>query len=283
MGDKLWINGTLVHEVDALTASPAGYGYIRAVELDFGTPNQETFLDPRSLAPGMRFNGTLTKDRPFRVRFLISGVGTVPKGQDEWETMLGSITNIAGGLLSFKTARTDAAAATVTRELLAIATREPAWRYVEGANEDGLRPNGNIVIAFDCVAPFPWWRDASETTETIIFSGAATDVTDIDVGGHVNCGAEIKVATAGSLASIGVSDGTNTMSMTATFGASAKGVDWYHADPTTTSIDSGVVIGDLSHFELAYDGTTTVTCVSPGGASGSHTITIKYRRLWKSP
>lgn len=282
MGDKLWVNGTKLFEVDTTVTSPGGYGSISAIELDFGTPNQETFLDPRSLAPGVRFNGTLTKERPFRARFIITGVGTMAKGQDEWAALL-AVMSAGNGLVSYKLERTDGTAATITRELLAIVASEPAWAYSSDPGSDGLRPNGNIIAAFDCISPFPWWRDAAETTETINFSGTSTGTANIAAGGDVNCGAEIKATTAGALASIAVGDGTNTMTMTATFGASAKGVDWYHADPTTTAIDSNVVISDLSHFELAYNAMTAVSCVPPGTASGNHVVTVKYRRLWKSP
>lgn len=282
MGDKFWINGTKVHEIDTLVASPAGHGYVTAVELDFGTPNQETFLDPRSMADGMRFNGVLSGSRPFRVRLLISGVGTRAKGQDEWAYLLANVVAVENGLVSYKIERTDASAATLTRELLAIVTSEPAWAYVDDAGADGLRVNGNIVVAFDCVAPFPWWRDVAEQTEVIAFTGTGVGTADIDRGGDMACGLEAKVTTAGSLASLTVTDGTNSMLLTATFGASGKGVDWYYADPTATAIDSGVVISDTGHIEL-HSATTTVTCTPPGGASGNHTLTIKWKRLWKAP
>lgn len=281
MADKLWVNGTLLHQVETLVASPGGYGVMGGVEIDFGTPNQETTLDPRSLAPGMRFNGTVTGSRQFRLRFMIVDVGSMAKGQDEWAALL-AVMAASNGLVSYKTERTDGTGGTITRELLAIVTGEPAWAYIDTAGADGLRPNGNLIVAFDCVAPFPWWRDFAETTETINFTDTGTGTADIDRDGDFACGAEIKATTSGTLASLTVSDGTNAMAMTATFGASAKGVDWHHDNPVLTSIDSGVVISDLSHFELHSD-PTSVTCTPPALSSGNHVVTIKFRNLWRTP
>jgi hypothetical protein len=282
MAEELWINGTKVHEVGASVVSPGGNGIIAAVEMDFGTPDQETFLDARPLADGMVFRGTVTKGRSFKLRFKVTGVAGRGEGFDEWQALLGLL-SADNGIVSYKVVRPDSAAADVERELLAIVTGEPAWKWVSGGGEDGIRSAGHLVVSIDCIAPFPWWRSVDPETEVINFSGSGTGNVNITRLGQMACGLEAKVTTAGNLANITLDDGVRTLTLTATFGGSAKGVDWYFADPTATVIDSGVVISIPSHLSLHSASTTITATTSDGGASGSHTVTIRYYPLWRSP
>jgi hypothetical protein len=281
MAETLHINGTKVHEVGATVAAPGGNGEIAAIEMDFGTPNQENFLDPRPLADGLVYRGTVTSSRSFKIRLRVKDLANRGEGFNAWQSLL-DLVNVDQGLISFQTVRPDDVGADVTRELLAIVIGEPAWKW-SGAGEDGIRHSGNIVITLDCIAPFPWWRSVTPEVETIDFSGSGSDNVVISRLGSTTCGLEAKVTTDGNLANVILDDGNRQMTMTATFGASALGVDWYFADPTATAIDAGVVISIPSHLSLHSSTTTITASTSDGSAAGNHTVTLRYYPLWKTP
>ena len=282
VSEKLWIDGTKVYDTAATVASPAGFGTIRTLAFGFGTPDQETLLEPRPLADGLLFRGSVAGQRTFKLRFAVSGVASRGEGYAEWAAFL-DLFSTEKGLITLKTERDDGAASPVTRELDIIAMGEPSWSLVRGEGEAGVRYNGNLVIELDVVAPFPWWRSATAETETINFSGTGSGNVAIARLGQMACGVEAKITTNGTLGSITLDDASRSMTMTATFGASAKGVDWYFADPTATVIDSGVTISIPSHLSLHSASTTITASTADGGASGNHTVTLRYYPLWKSP
>lgn len=278
MADQLWINGTQVHPQVAMT-----YGSISVVSLDWGTPDTETFLDPRPLADGMVFRGQVTKDRRFTLVLNVDGVGSLAKGQDTWEDVL-DIINASNGLVNYKYVRDGGGGGTVTRQLMALATSEPAWTWVRGGGmgTPGLRPNGNVVVELPCVAPYPWWRNATDTDETITTSGTTPANKVLTRSGMLPVGLLVKVSTTGSLAEMTVSDGVRTMVLSATFNGTPKGVDWYYTDPTATSIDSGVTISTTSHLSL-HSASTTITITPGAGSTGDHTVALSWYPAWKTP
>lgn len=282
MTERLYINGTKVHDVDAAVVSPGGNGTISAVEIDFGTPDRETFLDPRPLADGMVLRGSVAMARSPVLKLRVDGVASRGEGFDEWESLVGII-NADNGLVSLKTERPDSAAATVSRELLVVTTGEPGLVYRDAGGGDGLRQSGSLEITIPFVAPFPWWRDTTAQETVLSFSAGGSDSAVVSRGGQKPCGLEAKVTTTGSLASLSLGDGNRTLVMNATFGGSALGVDWFHEDPEATAVDAGVTLSIPSHVFMHSDSTTLTVTTSDGGASGDHTITVKHYPLWKAP
>jgi len=272
------IDSTQVHPNVAWT-----YGTMWMLPSGPGAADVDMFLDSRPMESGLVFRGRVTRDRPFPLRLYVdlgSSAPSRPKGYQNWEDLL-DLLSAEKGLVSFQHWRDDAVSGTVKRELLAQVIEEPPAAYVVGGDEPGIRPNGNILFETQCVAPFPWWRTVGGATDSIVVTGATPNDKAIARGGQLVCGVRISITTTGALSAMTVSDGVRSIVLTATFGASAKYVDWYCTDPTATEIGSGVTINRDAHISLHSD-PTTITCTPNGGATGTHTVALTWYALWKS-
>lgn len=280
MADQLHVNGTQLGLEDIV--SPGGaYGYVRVVALDWGAPDTAQFLDPRPLGDGKVFRGSIPQDRKFSLSIYGHGFNSLAKGQDTWFGVVDLFRSNTGAV-SVKFVRTDGAGGTITRELLAVVAGElPAWSMATSG--DGIRPNGNFLLSMSLIAPFPWFRNYVETTSTINLTGSGSGNVVVTRSGSRVCGVQVKVTTAGALDGILIQDGNRSMTLTAAFGASGKGADWYYADPSRTSIDSGVTLSVPSHLSL-HSASTTFTAQSvSAGATGAHVVTLKHKALWEGP
>lgn len=257
-------------------ALSGGYGYVRVVALDWGTPALDQFLDPRPLADGMMFRGQVNKERTFTLGLYVSGAGSWAKGQDNWQ-VLNSIFRVDGGSpLRFWFSRSTGAGGTQNVELLGVPVGTPGWAGVRGG-APGIRPNGNLLYNTTVMCPYPWPRQESTDAETdhIHLLNAAADHVHLTRTGTRPCGVKVQVETDGSLAEVTISDAVRTMTLSATFGASAKGVDWYYTDPTATSIDSGVTLSIPAHLSL-HSAETVMTCTPGAGSTGNHVVTFSW-------
>lgn len=278
MADQLWVNGTQVHP----SATPFSYGTCNVIGLDWGTPGSDTFLDPVPLADGMAFRGHVTKERRFTIVLAVTDCGSEAKGQDVWQQVC-SLIDTGNGLVNFRYVRQDGTGATIDRRLMAISEGEPAWAWnPDGGGSDGLRPNGNVVITIPCVAPFPWFRDTDYDEAFITPSGTTAAGVTFARAGQRNIGLEIKATTAGALTGFTLNNGLRTMTLTATFTGTPKGVDWYYTDPAAISIDSGVVVGTPASISLCTS-TAVITCTPSGGSSAQHTVRLRYYPTWMTP
>jgi hypothetical protein len=276
--DQIKVNGEAVHPA----ATPFTFGECNVTFLDWGTPDSEMFLDPVPLADGMAFRGRVTKDRKFTMQLAVTGTGSGAKGQDMWGEVL-ALFSANNGLVDYQYIREDASGDPVDRRLQAIVIGEPAWKWRDGGNgpEDGLSIGGNIFITLQCQAPFPWWRDSEYSEETINLTGNTPAGVAVDRGGDLACGLEVKVTSAGTLGTIGLSDGNRSMSLTATFDGTPRGVDRFYTDPHARSVDPGVTAGIPASLSLHSD-PTTITA-TPSGASGSHVVRLRWYPVWKTP
>lgn len=280
MADGLYIGGTQIGLEDV--ASPGGaYGYVRVVGLGWGAPDTAQFLDPRPLGDGKVFRGAVPQDRKFSLSVYGHSFGSLAKGQDSWLGLV-DLFRSQSGAVSIKYVRTDGTGATITRELLAIVAGElPAWTMATSG--DGIRPNGNFLLTMSLIAPYPWFRNFVETTSTINLTGSGSGNVVVTRSGNRVCGVQVKVTTAGTLDGILIQDGNRSMTLTAAFGASGKGVDWYYTDPTRTSIDSGVTISAPGHLSLWAASTTFTAQSTSASASGAHVVTLKHKAVWEGP
>lgn len=281
MADILKIGGSTGTQVglDYTTAPTGGYGEVGVVALDWGTPSDVLFLDPRPLSPGMIFRGRASKDRTLTLAMFGKDAGTLAKGQTTWEKLQDLLTGSSPVSLYYK--RDHPTSGFIERELLAVPVDVPGPALVKGGGEPGVRVNGNLLMVTSWVAPFPLFRSVTEESVSFNCTGTTPNATVIARTGQRPCGVKVSVSTTGTLGSITISDGNRQMVLTATFGASAKSVDWYHADPTGTSIDSGVTLSIPAHLSL-HSASTTITATPGGGSSGTHTITVYHYPLWET-
>lgn len=280
MADALYLAGTQVGLGDPVSAPSGGYGTVYVAGLDWGAPGRELFMDPRPLGDGVAFRGQVAKDRRLTM-ILVGDAGSLAKAQDTWQAVADLI-RAASGPVSLRYDRTDGAAASTSRELLVVPVDPPSWSHARGG-EPGIKPSGTWVMPLTFIAPFPWWRNYTETTTTLNPSGTTPANSAITRGGKLVCGMSIAIPTAGTLGSILISDGSRSMTATATFGGTPKTIDWYYTDPGSTgAIPSGVTLSVPAHVSM-HSATTTIT-VTPGiGSSGNHTVTIKHKPLWEHP
>lgn len=278
MADAIYIAGTQVG-LDGQAAPSGGYGLIWVSELDWGAPSEELFMDPRPLGDGMAFRGGVAKDRKLTLT-LFGDAGSMAKAQDTWQAVANLI-RATSGPVSLRYDRTDGTGGSVSRELLVVPLDPPSWAHALGG-EPGIRPSGTWVMPLQFTAPFPWWRNYAETTTALAPSGTTPDSEVVTRSGTRPCGMSIAISTAGTLPSILVSDGSRSMTLTATFSGTPKTIDWYYTDPSATSIASGVTMSVPGHVSM-HSASTTIT-VTPGiGSSGSHTVTVKHKPLWEHP
>lgn len=277
MADALYVNGTQVHP----SASPFSFGVCNVVGLDWGTPDSETFLDPVPLADGMAFRGHVTKERRFTVVLSVSDCGSYAKGQDVWQQIL-TLIDTGNGLVNFRYVRNDGAGGTIDRRLMAIVDGQPAWAWNPSGGGDGLRPGGNVVVTLPCLAPFPWFRDTDYDEVFITPSGTTAAGVTFSRPGQLGCGVEVKASTAGALTGITLNDGLRTMALTATFTGTPKGVDWFHTDPTSATVDTGVTVGVPASISL-HTSTAVITCTPAGSSSAQHTVRLRFFPTWRTP
>lgn len=279
MADALYIAGTQVG-IDSQTAPTGGYGTIRVASLDWGTPDEEAFYDARPLMDGVVFRGAVSKSRTVRLSLFLEPT-SYSKGQTSWDavqTLFRSATPI-----SLRYDRTNPAGGTISRELLARCVGKPGYADVRGggAGTPGLRPNGNAFFNCELVAPFPWFREYTETTTTLTTTGTTPVATPtVTRGGRLTCGLRLHISSTGTLNSVTVSDGSRSMTLTGTFGSTPGIVDWYYTDPTATST-SGLTLSIPAHLSL-HSATTTLTVTPGGGSSGTHTVQVKHKALWET-
>jgi hypothetical protein len=133
------------------------------------------------------------------------------------------------------------------------------------------------------MCPFPWPRQESTDVETGTKALSGTTAGDIALTrtGTRTCGVKVAITTDGTLGGMTISDGVRSMVLTATFGAGAKGVDWYYTDPTAATIDSGVVLSIPAHLSM-HSATTTMTCTPAGGSSGNHSVVFSWHPIFDS-
>lgn len=280
MADTLHVNGTQIG-LDDIAAPGSGYGYVRVVGLSWGTPDSAQFLDPRPLGDGKVFRGSVPQDRRFTLTISGHSSGSLAKGQDTWLAVL-NLFRTNTGTVSFKYTRTDGAGGTVTRELLAVVAGElPGWEL--NRSGIGMRPNGNFLMQIPCLAPYPWFRSYVETDSTLTLTGSASNSVVVTRSGSRVCGVQVKVSTTGTLDAVTIQDGSRSITLTATFNSTPKGVDWYYADPSATVIDSGVVVSAPGHISLHSSSVTFTGQSVSASASGTHTIAFKHKPVWEAP
>ena len=275
--DILYINTTAVHPAK----TPFSYGTSNLFLLDWGTPDAEMFMDAVPLADGSAFRGRVTKARNFTLGIVVSDVGTAAKGQDVWGEVL-ALVSANNGIVDYRYVRQTGAGATIDRRLQAIVVGEPAWRWSEANSGDGLRLSGNVFITLPCVAPFPWWRDTDYTEVTLSPTGTTPASSAITRGGHLACGLEVKISTAGTLGSMTMLDGNRSLTLAATVSGTPKGIDRFYTDPHAVAVDAGVTSGIPGSLSL-HSATTTITATPIAGASGAHTVRLRYFKTWKTP
>lgn len=276
--DQVIVNGVPIHP----DATPFTFGVSNVTFLDWGTPDAESFMDAVPLADGMAFRGRVTKDRKFTMQLAVSNVGSGAKGQDMWGEVL-ALFSANQGLIDYRYVREDANGDPVDRRLSAIVIGEPAWKWRAGGNgaEDGLSVGGSIFITLQCQAPFPWWRDTDYSEETIALTDTTPESAVIDRGGDLGCGLEVKVTSSGTLGTLGLSDGRRSMGLSGSFDSTPRGVDRFYTDPHAVTVDAGVTVGIPASLSLHSD-PTTITA-TPTAASGSHSVRLRWYRIWKTP
>lgn len=276
--DKVYINGTQVHPA----RSAFTYGTCNVTHLDWGTPEAELFMVPVPLADGMAFRGRVTKDRKFTIKLAIEGLDEAGKGQDVWGEIL-RLWDAQDGVVAVRYVRDDGVGTDVDRTLLATLMTEPAWAWsVGGSDADGLRLNGNLFITLECVAPFPWFRDTDYQEDSITVTDAASNNKSVDRNGDFGCGLEVKISTTGTLIGMTLTDGNRSLGLYGTFSATPKGIDRYYTDPTAVAIDTGFTTSIPASLTLHTD-PTVITAVPTHAATGTHTVRIRWYRLWRTP
>jgi len=182
--------------------------------------------------------------------------------------------------VELKTQRTDSNGSTVSRSINVRCIAAYPYNIIPDIGGTGVvakRQSARIRYRVECFARFPYWRDTTASTTTIIATSSGVTGTIINAG--LPCGILATVtAESGTVTSLTIENDLNDY--VAVFGTVdvAKYLDANHADPTGVSFSSGV---QYDSYLRAETGTNTFTGTTVGGTSA--TFTLDYKRLWGTP
>lgn len=182
--------------------------------------------------------------------------------------------------VELKTQRTDASGATVSRSIWVRCLRAEPYNIIPDIGGTGVvakRQSARIRYRVECYALFPYWRDTSASTTTIVATTSGVTGTITNAG--LPCGILATVtAKSGSPTQLVIANDQNAYTATFTTVTVSNYVDANHADPTGVSFSSGV---QYDSYLRAETGTNTFTGTTTGGTSA--TFTLDYKRCWGTP
>lgn len=182
--------------------------------------------------------------------------------------------------VELKTQRTDANGSTVSRSIWVRCLRAEPYNIVPGIDATGVvakRQSARIRYRVECYARFPYWRDTSASTTTIVATSSGVTGTIENAG--LPCGILATItAEVGTVTQLVISNDLNAY--TATFApiTTTEYLDSNYSDPTGVSFTSTV---NYASYLRAETGTNTFTGTTTGGTSA--TFTLDYKRCWGTP
>lgn len=283
--------------------------YRSLLSLDWGEAEQTLFEQPRALQDGMYVRGSVWQPRTVTWQIAsrvnpaaaILSTSNVESVRDEEESALLAFFNPEDGPFKLQQARTDTAAAAVTRYIRGYPQTLRAWKWSPGDVEDGFVGTHDMPmlvkgISFRC--PFPWFQSSAAKSDTANTLDGTLRTESLTNSGHVRCGLRVTIhGGSGSNLTVVISNATtgadaslvgNGITLT---GITPSGtdivVDFYATDPLVFTAAQGAtnLVGKVSAGggiwlqRGANDITHQVTAGSPSGL----TIDFEWFELWGAP
>lgn len=236
-------------------------------------------------APWLGGDQELGKPRAFGRQFALyvdsvfDGSATSVTGAhyDEIEFLQALFNPGSTSTVELATTRKNTSNSTVSRSIWVRCLAAYPLAFIRDKDASGIwfhpRTTGRIRYRVDCYAPWPFWRDTTES------NSAFTTSTNVTNSGAVACGAKIVLtAKSGTVNPLVASNSANSYTVSWTSPANSDAADFGHADPAGAAVVG--TVAPASYFRLE-PGTNSLTKTITGG--GSMTATVYWRANWSTP